>query len=99
MTKYKLVISPGVYDDIRNAVEWYDKQQKGLGSKFYAQLTNEFRLLMKNPHFQLRYSNIRCFPVKKFPFLIHLHVNDKEGIVYIEAIIHTSQNSENWPTK
>lgn len=99
MTKFKLVISPSVYRDIRDAVKWYNSQQKDLGAKFYAQLTTELQLLKKNPHFQIRYFSVRCLPVRNFPFLIHFKVNDTEHIIYIEAILHTSRNPESWPEK
>lgn len=32
--KYKLVIQPEVFDDIQEAIDWYNTRQSGLGKKF-----------------------------------------------------------------
>jgi len=49
-----------------------------------------------HPFYQVRYKNVRCLPMKKYPYMIHLTVDEKERIVTIRAVIHTSQNTDGW---
>ena len=82
--------------DIQQAVDYYDTQQIGLGEKFWLSVSKHISSISKNPFFQIRYSNVRCLPVKKFPFMIHFLVDEKRKIAYIISIFHTSQSPDKW---
>ena len=84
-------------DDILNAFEYYNEQQKGLGKRFVREVDKGVLAISKNPFYQIRYDDIRCFPLSKFPFMIHFVLNEKENMIEIYAVIHTSLNPEtNW---
>ena len=87
---FSLVIEPRALLEIQQAINYYDKQQEGLGERFLNAIEFHFNVLTDKPKFQIRYSNIRCLRVKKYPYLIHFSIEDKT--VYIHAVLHTSLN-------
>jgi hypothetical protein len=93
---FKIKIETDAKLDIQQAINWYNKQQKGLGKKFYSVLLKQIEGLKKNPHYEIRYDNVMCLPVKKFPFMIHFTVEKSEKIVSVRSVFHTSLNPEKW---
>ena len=89
---YEILIEDRAALDFQNGIDYYDEQQAGLGKKFNDSFENEISALSKNPFYQLRYSTIRCKPIKKFPYLIHFQVNEANKIVFVFAIINTSKD-------
>jgi hypothetical protein len=71
-----------------------NKRQKGLGKKFYLDFKTCLKALEINPYYQIRYDSIRCFPSKKFPFMIHFRVDETAKLVSVEAVISTHMNPE-----
>ena len=82
---------------LQKVIDYYNDQQKGLGKRFAKEVFKSSKQLEKNPYFQIRYDDIRCLPIHKFPFMIHYSINEDLGRVLIFAILHTSINpEENW---
>lgn len=77
--------NPDVPEDIQFAIDWYNFQQKGLGKKFFTQLSKELSTIQKNPlAFAVRHHEVvRCKLVKKFPYLIHYMVDKKHNRIVI----------------
>lgn len=98
--KFKVVFHPEIYNDIQEAIDWYNVQQNGLGSRFLLAIKKQLKTLDKSAlQYAVRYNNIRCMPVKKFPFMVHYHVNENEGIVKVEAIFSTSGSPGIWEVR
>lgn len=96
---YEVIILPIAITDVQNAVDYYDEQSLGLGEKFEAEL-NEFLISLETfPFFQNRYGQVRCLPLKKFPFLAHFTVNEEAQQVVIHAVFHTSLHPKAWKRK
>ena len=76
---YNVVIEENALDDIQQAIDYYDEQLIGLGEKFENAIHKNIIKLAKNPFFEMRYDNIRCFPIKKFPFMIHFEVQENKN--------------------
>src|ERR1035437_2592215 len=94
---FKLMLENRALADIDEAVEYYNSRQKGLGTKFLNDLNNCFTAIKKTPFFQIRYDDVRCVPLKKFPFLIHFSIFNEKKIIKVFAVIHTSLNPKtNW---
>ena len=92
---YKLTIAKAAENDIRQAFLWYQEQKVSLGKTFEKHIFKAVNSIQDNPlKIQTRYNNTRIFFLKKLPFGIHFKVNGKE--VFIIAVFHTSQRSENW---
>ena len=99
-TAYEVVFAERFNEDIREARKWYNKQQIGLGKKFYAEVKSSLEAIRKTPKFQIRYDNVRCLPLKIYPFMIHFTVDEKQKIILIAACIHCSLNPHShWLTE
>lgn len=100
MIRYKVFIDPEALHDIQQATDWYNKQLAGLGSRFQKQVKAQINSLKRNPlTYTVRYTNVRCMPVKKFPFLIHFTVSENQELIEIFAVIHTSRNPKIWEVR
>ncbi|MGE0635342.1 MAG: hypothetical protein AB7G44_08305 [Bacteroidia bacterium] len=82
--------------DLQNGVRWYNNQQAGLGKRFYSTAVNSIKEIAKRPlSAALRYDEVRCYPVKKFPYMIHFLIHENSMIVL--GVINTALNPEtNW---
>ncbi len=90
MRNFAVTFSPLAFEDIEQAFDYYEKQRKGLGDRFTAQLQLTLNSIKNNPFFaSVRYDDIRCAQVKKFPYLIHYHIHEKELLVTISAVYPT----------
>ena len=97
--KYKIKIEPEANQDIQETINWYNERQKGLGRKFHNEIKNYFKHLKFNPFYEIRYDNVRCITIKKFPYTIHFTVNEVDNTVIVRAIFHTSRNPEIWKNR
>lgn len=93
---FKIKIESVAKMDIQEAIDWYNEQQKGLGKKYYSAIFKHIESLKTSPHFEKRYDNVHCLPIKKFPFMIHFTIDNTKKIVTIRAVFHTSINPKNW---
>lgn len=94
---YKINIDIDALNDIQDASDWYEFQSKGLGNRYKNQVKKQINSLKKNPFlFAIKYNEIRCRKIEKFPFLIHYKVNDELKVVSVFAVFHTSRNPEIW---
>jgi hypothetical protein len=96
---FLIQLEPDVFNDVQEAILYYDKQQIGLGIRFFQSVSSAIETLSLNPFYQIKYDNVRCFLVKPFPYIIHFIVDENDRKVIILAIIHTSANPANWPRK
>ena len=93
---YAIMIDPRAVRDIQEAIDYYDSQQAGLGVKFEKALNKSLLTLQTNPFFQIRYHEIHCLPLKKFPYMVHFTVDDNEMLVTIRAVFHTARSTKTW---
>jgi hypothetical protein len=92
---YRIKAEPEALDDIQQAIDWYNEQQSGLGRTFLAEVQTAISSLKVNPFFQVRYDNVRCLPLKKYPFMVHFTVHEPEKLVIIRAVFHTHLDPDN----
>lgn len=96
---FTIKIEPEALVDIQDAIDWYNSQQTELGQKFYHYLEDYIEHLKSNPYYQIRYSNVRCIPLRKFPFMVHFTVDEQNSLVVIRAVFNTSLNPEKWKSR
>ena len=96
---FKVQLESNVIIDLQKAIDYYDEQKVGLGKRFEKTINKHFISLVKNPFYQVRYDDIRCLPVKKFPFMIHFVVDESNQIIRVFAVLHTSINPDRWGEK
>lgn len=95
--RFKLKIDTDALNDIQETFEWYETQLKGLGLRYKTQAKKQINSLKKDPYlFSIKYNEIRCRKIEKFPFLIHYLINENTKTVTVFAVFHTSRNPEIW---
>jgi hypothetical protein len=95
--KYKVLYNPEFYDDLQQAVDWYNEQQPGLGNRFYTTAKKHLNSLESYAlHYAVRYDDIRCMPIKKFPYMVHYRIDMDKKTVKVDAVLSTDRNSEIW---
>lgn len=97
---FKVIIDIDALKDIQEVTYWYNKIVKGLGTRFQKQVKKQIKILKTQPTtFSIRYSNVRCMLIKKFPFLVHFTIDKQLHTVVVFAVIHTSRNPLIWEEK
>lgn len=100
MKKYKVKIEPQALADIQEITDWYNEQQIGLGGRFQKTVIKHINSLCKDPQvYAIRYKEIRCMNIKKFPYMTHFYINDANNTVEVLAVISTSRNPVTWQKK
>lgn len=100
MSKFRIKIDQDALLDVQEATDWYNKQVVGLGSRFQKQVKQQINSLKLNAQsYSIRYNDVRCMTIKKFPFLVHFIIEDSTGTVNVFAVIHTSRNPAIWKEK
>jgi hypothetical protein len=90
MKRFKLQFSPHALNDIEEATAYYNLQQPGLGKRFAKQVLVITQSIKTNPEFaSVRYDDIRCAAVAKFPFLVHYTFEKENNLVTILAVYST----------
>ena len=99
-TRFKLYIEPEALADIQNAVDFYNSQQPGLGVKFFKKLGKQINILKTNySAFAVRYDDIRCMPLSKYPFMIHYRIVPNSKVVIITALFSTHIDPVQWHSR
>jgi len=100
MKKYRVKIDSEALADIRGITDWYNQQQPGIGKKFQTTTIIQINSLGRDPNiYAIRYNEIRCILIKKFPYLIHFYINEETQIVEVLAVISTDRNPKIWEEK
>ncbi len=96
LRKFSIDIEPEALDDIQNAIDFYNSCKPGLGKRFYKAIDKHFIFLQKNYSlFEIRYDDIRCMKVAKFPYMIHYRVLMSQQTVGIKAVFCTFGTQSN----
>jgi plasmid stabilization system protein ParE len=93
---FAIFIDPRALHDVQDAIDFYETQQIGLGRKFEKEFNTFLRILEDNPFFRKRYDNVRCLPLKKYPYMIHFEVVEEMKRVIVRAVFHTSIDADKW---
>ncbi len=84
MAAYKIPYSPEALEEMKMAVAYYNKQSKGLGSRFKSSLLAEIAAIKEQPFSRsTRYENVRFAVVSKFPYAAHYTVHEDVRIIKI----------------
>lgn len=98
--KYKVSIEPQALADIQNITDWYNEKQAGLGKRFQKTTIKQIDNLCSNPYVcAIRFKEIRCLLIKKFPYMAHFYINEETTTVEVLAVISTSRNPKIWTEK
>ena len=90
---YSFLIKEEATKELTAAFLWYEDQQEGLGKTFRTKLNSKLNLICSNPlHYKTSYKKYHEALVDTFPFLIVYVINEKEKLIIVMAIFHTSRN-------
>lgn len=89
---YTILITPAATEDIAVAVEYYNAVAADLGYRF-ADMVAEYvdRIAELPTASAVRYKNVRCKPMKRFPFLITFTIDEATHSVNILRVFNTYQ--------
>lgn len=94
---YKIIYASEVYDDLQQAIDFYNSRQKGLGARFFKTVKIQISKIKSNAFgFQVRYSDVRCLPLIKFPYTIHYRPFPETNTIKIIAIFCDYLDPETW---
>lgn len=97
MANFKIIADPKVKDDLKEARDFLNSRRRGFGKKFLLEYKTTLKHLQKTPHFQVRYNDVHCLPMKTFKYMIHFKVNIQTKQVHIYAILSTHQDpNKHW---
>ena len=97
---FKIIFSPKVYDDLQEAVDFYNTRNKGLGARFIKKIKIRISYIKSNTYgYQVRYNEIRCAPVDSFPYTIHYKVIAEINTIIIVAVLCDYRDPTLWETR
>jgi len=92
----KLRYTDRAKNDVELALEWYEKQRRGLGFEFLDCIEIALKEIITFPQmYQLCYSNYRRNVIRRFPFSIFYTIEDNE--IVIHSVFDNIQNPEKRP--
>jgi hypothetical protein len=95
--KFSVEYNPDFYNDLVQSVDWYNEECAGLGDRFFKSVKKQAAKLSTNAlTFAVRYSDIRCMRIEKFPYMLHYRINEQTKTVKVEALFHTSRDPKIW---
>lgn len=100
MKRYKVKIDPEALADIQEITVWYNEAKTKTGERFQETTIKQIDSLSKDPQiYSIRYKDIRCMLVKKFPYMVHFYINEVTKDVEVLAVISTHRNPKIWEEK
>ena len=95
--KFSVEYNPEFFNDLVDAVDWYNDRKIGLGERFFNEVKKQTADLSTSALlFAVRYDDIRCVSIKKFPYMVHYRVNERTSTVKVEALFHTRRDPKIW---
>jgi toxin ParE1/3/4 len=97
--KWRVEIRPEVEQDVRDAAQWYDSQQSGLGVEFVEEIIRIWDGLAENPLLNSRRhpsKNIRWRYPDRFPYRVIYEVHETEHLIIVAAVLHAARDDKHW---
>jgi hypothetical protein len=97
---FKVEYNPDFFNDLSQAVDWLNEKQAGLGDRLFNLVKRQTSGLSTSAlQYAIKYDDIRCMLIERFPYLVHYRVNEQTKTVRVEALLHTSRNPDIWETR
>jgi len=94
---WKIVTDDLAKREIEDALDYYSGLSLKAADQLGGELAEALITLSLHPFFAVRYKQIRCLPLKSFPYMLHYQIFETINTVKIAGIIHTSLDSfMNW---
>ena len=97
---FKVIYALEVYDDLQQAIDFYNSRKKGLGIRFYKIVKTQISQIRSNAFgFQFRYNDVRCVPINKFPYTIHYRLIPETNTIKIISIFCDYLDPKIWDAR
>jgi plasmid stabilization system protein ParE len=84
--------------DLADAVDWYERQRPGLGSRFFTQVQAVFNRIASNPQLYAPvYGPVRKASVRRFPYVVLYR--EEPGEVVVISVFHTARDPSIWQAR
>lgn len=84
---------PDAIEDIKHAYQWYEAEQRGLGSRFLDDIALSKKLISLNPtSYQYLFEPIRRAPLRQFRHT--LYYMGKDNAVFVIGCLHARQTPD-----
>jgi toxin ParE1/3/4 len=84
--------------DLNEAVDWYERRRRGLGSRFFAQVQAAFNRIAANPQMHAPvYGPVRKARVPRYPYIVVYR--EEPGEVVVISVFHTSRDPSIWQSR
>ena len=88
---WQVTLRPAAQADLREARDWYDQRQAGIGNEFLLAVADAMLILEQSPQRQaLYYRDFRRVLTDRFPFKIFYRVEGDAVIVF--RILHAARD-------
>ena len=96
---FNILVSDNADNDIQLAYLYYlnTKKSPQSANNFYDELLNDFNAITLNPFYKIYHKNYRGFPMKKFPYIIFLEIDNALNNVNILSVFNTYQSTDKYP--
>lgn len=91
------LLHPAAFDDLQDAVDYYDEKSQGLGHQFVTQVESDLLRITDTPNlFFCPYPalRIRRYPMKRFPYSIFYRVDTL--FITVIAVVHQAREPSHW---
>lgn len=82
---FTTVLDPRAIQDIQQAIDYYEEKHPALENSSKIPLNEYLLKLEQNPFFKIRYDNVHCLPLKKYPYMVHFTIDEQEQIINVRA--------------
>lgn len=90
----RLLQLPKAQKEILDAWEWYEDKQQGLGDRFKDEVYKKIKLIQSNPFYYPLKGKYREVKIDVFPYLIIFNFNEKDNLLLIVSVFHTSRHPD-----
>ena len=88
-----LIRHPLVSADLRDAYDWYEDQQPGLGREFAADFLSHYRHPVDDAQlYAVRFAGVRRLNLDRFPYGLFYVIRPPE--IWLLAVLHASRDAQ-----
>ena len=88
---YRIHISFRAQIEIETASEFYAQNSINAPLWFLESLQQSYKTLSVNPHFEIRYKNVRAYKIRRFPFMLYFTIDKKKKLIRILSCFHNAR--------
>jgi toxin ParE1/3/4 len=91
-----IVIHSEAMAELDHAIAYYEERKMGLGLDLLAEIEQATHKIQQNPNIGTIYQNldVRCYVIKRFPFLIFYA--EFSDVLWVIAIAHGKRKPDYW---